>query len=119
MQESFRVFFNRKNQWFNVFLHDVSPNTFQRRKSGRWGYWLATWSNPRRGLFGEIHLVRSRVRPDVVVHELDHLRCEWLFARNMAITPKNEEWWCTFGDELVRKFYREYERYCEKTIRRK
>ena len=116
MPESFRVFFNRKRQFFDVYLHDVSPNTFNRKGGGRWGYFVATWEHPRRGKFGEIHLVKSRVRPDTVSHELDHLRCEWMFKRWIILTPKNEEQWCKFGDELTRNFWREYGKYNKKDL---
>ena len=111
MSPDFRVFFNKNRQFFEVYLHDVHPNTFQSRGGGRWGYWTSTFENPRRGKFGEIHLVKSRVRPDSVAHELDHLRMAWLFAKWIVITPRNEERFCTFGDELTRRFWREYEKH--------
>ena len=114
MLESFRVVFNHNRQFFKVYLHDVSPITFKRKGGGRWGYWLTTCENPRRGLFGELHLVKSRVRPDTVSHELDHLRCAWMFKKFIIVTPKNEEWFCTMGDELHRKFWREYGKYQER-----
>jgi hypothetical protein len=37
----------------------------------------------------------------------------WCFARWIIITPNNEEWFCRFGDELTRKFWRKYEQYKE------
>jgi hypothetical protein len=112
MSDSFRVFFNHNRQFFEVYLHDVHPNTFSRKGGGRWGYFIRTGSsNPRRGKFGEIHLVKSRVRHDSVSHELDHLRMKWLFSKWIIVTPNNEEWFCTIGDELTRKFWNEYERY--------
>jgi hypothetical protein len=111
MPADFRVFFNRNRQFFEVYLHDVHPNTFERRGGGRWGYFLCGDDPPRFGKFGEIHLVKSRVRPDTVSHELDHLRMKWLFQRWIIVTPRNEEKFCTFGDELTRKFWREHERF--------
>lgn len=107
----FRVCFRRNKQFFEVYLEDVHPNTFHRRGGGRWGWFLATHDNPRRGLFGEIHLVKSRVRMDVVSHELDHLRCDFLFSNRISLSTRNEEWFCKFGDELTRNFWRSYERY--------
>ena len=109
--DNFRVFFNRRKQFFEVYLHDVHPNTFKRKGGGRWGYFVKTWEHPRRGRFGEIHLVKNRIRPDIVAHELDHLRCEWMFSKWIIVTPKNEEWFCTFGDSLTRNFWREYVKY--------
>ena len=60
----------------------------------------------RRGLFGEIHIVRSRLRHDVVAHELLHLWIEWLRARNVTITERNEENLALLYDELTRRFWR-------------
>ena len=111
MLPSFRVYFRNKQQFYDVYLHDTSPNTFHRRGGGRWGYFLATWENSKDGLFGEVHLVKSRVRVDSVSHELDHLRMEWIFSNRVGLGTRNEEWFCKFGDELIRNFYKEYERY--------
>lgn len=111
MERSFRVFFRRKRQFFDVYLHDTSPTTFHRRGGGRWGYFAATWEASKSGMFGEIHLVDSRIRVDTVLHELDHLRCEWMFANRIGLGIRNEEWFCKFGDELIRNFYREYNKY--------
>lgn len=111
MDENFRVFFNKNRQFFGVYLWDVHPTTFKSWGGGRWGYFdLDTIEHPRRGRFGDIHLVKSRVRPDLVSHELDHLRLRWCFEKWIIITPNNEEWFATFGDELTRKFWREYNR---------
>lgn len=106
----FRVYFNRKTQWFEVFLEDVSPETFHRQGGGRWGYFLPTWERPRVGKFGEIHLVSSRVRPDVVAHELLHLWIAWLQAKGVIITSRNEEILVLLYDELIRHFWKEFER---------
>src|SRR5512146_1437043 len=129
MCDTFRVFFRRKRQFFTVYLHDVHPSTFKRNGGGRWGYFVKKWDNPKEGLFGEIHLVKSRVRVDSVSHEIDHLRCEWMFAngryvtikvrgrktlvRGKILTGRNEEWYCRFGDELTRHFWREYKRFID------
>lgn len=110
MEQSFTVFFRRKRQWFDVFLHEITPITFHRRGGGRWGYFTPTYENPKKGKFGEIHLVASRVRVDSVSHELDHLRQEWLWANRVAVGGRNEEWFCRFGDELTRNFWREYKK---------
>ncbi len=104
----FKIIFNRKKQWINVYLWDVHPNTFSRWKSGRWAYFLATWSNPRWGEFGELHFVKSRIREDVVSHEILHALTEWMYSGGFTITRQNEEKMCELMDELVRKFYREY-----------
>lgn len=106
--EEFTIHFNKKKQFITVFLWDVHPNTFANWKAGRWGYFIAKWENPKVGFFGEVHLVESRVRPDLVVHELDHVRTEWMWANGTTITRKNEERMTEFLDKLVGSFYREY-----------
>lgn len=111
MSETFRVFFNRNRQFFDVYLWDVHPTTFSNWKGGRWGYFVYSDEHPRKGKFGEIHLVKRRVRPDLVSHELDHLRMRWCFEKWIIITPRNEEWFCRFGDELTRKFWKAYDNY--------
>lgn len=114
MEQSFRVFFRKRRQFFNVYLHETTPETFQRKGGGRWGYFVPRWESSRTGWFGDIHLVSSRVRVDVVQHELDHLRLEWIFSNEIVLSTRNEEWYCKFGDELIRNFYREYNKYVDK-----
>lgn len=106
--DKFNIYFNKKKQWIEVTLWDVHPNTFQQWKAGRWGYFLATYENPKLGKFGEIHLVKSRVRPSLVIHELNHAWVEWMWSRGETITRKNEERLISFNDSLVDKFYKEY-----------
>lgn len=113
--KSFRVYFFKKKQWVDVYLHDVHPNTFYRKGGGRWGYFIPNRKSSRSGLFGEIHLVKERIRPDLILHELDHLRLEWLFANRVGLGTRNEEWFCKFGDEIMRNFYREYYKYKQQT----
>lgn len=111
MLPSFSVKFRRNRNFFDVYLHDVSPSTFQRKGGGLWGYYQPHGKRTKFGLFGEIHLVRSRVRVDVVAHEIDHLRCDWIFSNGIQLSRYNEEWYCKFGDELIRNFYHEYNKY--------
>lgn len=106
--DEFTIYFNKNKQWITVYIHDVHPNTFANWKAGRWGYFEGKWENPRIGFFGEVHLVKSRVREDLVVHELDHVRTEWMWANGTTITRKNEEKMTEFLDILVGRFYREF-----------
>jgi len=117
MESSFTVYFRKRRQWFNVYLHETSPETFNRNGGGRWGYFVPRWEHSKRGWFGDIHLVKSRVRVDLVAHELDHLRFEWIFGNEIMLSRRNEEWWCKFGDELIRNFYREYDKFISKKRR--
>lgn len=110
---SFRVYFNRRLQWLNFFLESVTPQTFHRQGGGRWGYYLRTFQQPRRGEFGEIHHVESRAeREDSIVHELAHAWIDILRMRQgsdtVSITLDNEEKYISILDGLVRNFYREY-----------
>lgn len=101
------MLFNRKIQWVDVYLHDVHPDTFQKRKGGRWGYYINWTERSKQGKFGELHFVKSRLRFDTIVHEIEHMRIDWIWSRGDTITRKNEERYTTLLDELVRKFIRE------------
>ena len=114
---SFRVHFNHRSQWFDVFLYDVNPSTFQRRDAGRWGFFDRTdneqpiFENKRVGKFGELHLIDShlrQLRADTVAHELMHLLFAWLRVKNVVVTLRNEETICNRFDELVRNFWKMY-----------
>lgn len=104
--DEFLVYFNRKRQFIKIILWDVHPNTFANWRAGRWGYFIAKWDNPRIGEFGEIHLVKSRVRVDLVVHELFHAIVEWMWANREAISNRSEEKYASMLDELTRGFYK-------------
>ncbi len=108
IEPTFRVFFNSKKQWVDVYLHDVHPTTFANWNMGRWGCFNKDYDNPRAGYFGDVHMVESRVREDLVVHELDHVRWEWMWANRIMVSNRNEETLTALLDELVRNFYREW-----------
>lgn len=103
----FHLHFNRKRQWVAVYLWDVHPNTFERWDAGRWGYWLAEWTNCRSGHFGSLHFIRSRLRIDTISHEIDHWRQEWLWANRNAWTGRNEESCIEIKDRLLWRFLKE------------
>jgi len=107
-EPDFKIFFNKKRQWINIYLDDVHPKTFSKKGGGNWGFFIAKWSNPKLGHFGDVHLVKSRVREDLIVHEFFHVFAEWIWSNRTSITSQNEERMAEFMDELVRKFYREY-----------
>jgi hypothetical protein len=90
-----------------VYLDDVAPGTLDRRAGTRWGYWQpADVRDERRGLFGEMHLVASRVRADLVAHELFHV----VIDRLGSVTTRNEERAARLMDELTRNWWKEYDR---------
>lgn len=106
--EEFEIYFNKKKQWITVHLWSVHPNTFDKWGGGRWAYFEPKWENPKSGLFGELHLVKSGIREDTVTHEMFHVLCEWMWANRTAITARNEESMAEFLDGLVGNFYRQY-----------
>jgi hypothetical protein len=108
LMDEFLVYFNKRKQWLRIVLWDVHPTTFDRWKAGRWGYFIAKWQYPEIGEFGEVHLVRSRVREDLVVHELFHALIEWMWANRKPISSGTEERFATILDTMTRNFYKEY-----------
>lgn len=102
----FQVFLNRKKQWVNVYLWDVHPNTFEKWQGGRWGYFIAKWDDPKKGWFGDVHFVKSRVRNDVVTHEFAHVWIEWILSNRIGLSVSNEERLVSMLDNMVGQFDR-------------
>lgn len=112
MNYDFRFFirYSRRRkglQWVEVYLWDVHPATFYNWDGGRWGYFISTYKNPRIGKFGELHFVKRRLCFDGIVHELDHLRTEWMWANGETITRRNEESMAVRLDQIARNFRKE------------
>ena len=107
MEYDFTIRFNKGRQFVEVYLWAVHPDTFAKWKGGRWGYWTPIRTSDRKEKFGELHFVRSRLRFDTIVHEIDHFRTDYMWCRGDTITRKNEEKYATFLDEITRKFLRE------------
>jgi hypothetical protein len=53
-QRTFRVFFNRRRQWFDVYIADNSRRFMLREKCYAY-YQQSRPRRSRRGLFGEVH----------------------------------------------------------------
>jgi hypothetical protein len=104
MNPSFRVYFNNKKSWVDVYLYDVHPDTFAGWGAGRWAYWQE--EGCKTGLFGTLHFIKNRLRIDTVTHEISHLRQAWLRANLNAWTGRNEESVIEFGDRLLWGFLR-------------
>lgn len=111
---SFTFTFNKGKQYCEVHLFDVDPRTFSRWAGTTWGfYWGYNPAKKRKlysGLFGEIYLVWSRVRRDLVEHEVDHLRWDWIFSRGIIPSPKNEERLVELLTEMNTNLWREYKK---------
>ena len=110
MQPDFQVYFHRKQQWLDVYIEDVTPETFARHDGGRWAYFSYTRPHTRTGLFGDLHFVKSRLRQDVVAHELLHVLLQLIESRNGALNERTEEHWCLQYDSLTRAFWKAYKR---------
>jgi hypothetical protein len=101
--KKFNVSFRKNKQYVTVYLHSVSPETFQRMGGGRWGYYLpAENRNNFRGFFGEIHLVENRLRMDLISHELFHFVSDFIYSRGRGLSPYNEEYYASIMDEVTR-----------------
>ena len=110
-EETFTVHFNKRKSFFIVHLHDVHPDTFARKKGGRWGYFLQADGAGSVGYFGDVHFVASRLRQSLISHELEHLRAAWYWeVLGETLTRKNEERFIAFLDVLTDNFYRAYEK---------
>lgn len=107
----FSFFFKYNNrqkdkQRIDVYLWDVRPETFVSWKGGRWGYFVHKWNKRtlRKGLFGELHIVKCQIRFDTIVHEVEHLRVELMWANGETITRRNEERMTELLDMLSWRF---------------
>lgn len=105
----FLVGFNKNKQFLKFVIHDVSQETFKRRGGGRWGYYIQSYPrNIKKGIFGEIHLVKKGIRVDTLVHELTHFLSDYLNSRGISLNPYSEERIAMMMDEIIRKFYIKY-----------
>lgn len=110
-EPAFKLFWNRRKQWVAVYLWDVHPDTFESWDAGRWAYYLAnSYRCKTTGLFGDLHFVASRVRADVVAHELIHLLCDYLRNKDTAINVYNEERIAGLFDSWTRQFWKAYKK---------
>lgn len=118
-KRTFKVPFNGRTQYFEVYVYDVHPKTFVRWADTNWAfYWVSRERNDKEGYFGELHLIESRTTIDTVAHELQHLWIDWCKSRNIEIAnSKKEEDICFLSDELTRNFWRKWGRvYRRKTV---
>lgn len=111
-KKSFRVYFNRRKQWVDVFIADSSRKFLLREKCYAY-YQPSVPRKARRGKFGEVHF--SRMGAGLVAHELLHLLIDWLRARRVKITTDNEEGIVLMFGEMVRNFWRRYYEWEKKT----
>lgn len=113
MKPAFRICLNpkygkKRRLWVDVYLRDVLPSTFYSWGGGWWAYYSYNKDRGRYGKFGELHFVKSRVREDVVAHELIHLLGDYLRSRGTGINVYNEESIAIMFDHWVRTFWREF-----------
>lgn len=113
IKPTFRVYFNKRKQWFDVFIADNSRKFMKANKC--WAYYQPAYPRKtRRGLFGSVHF--SRIGAGLVSHELLHLLIDWTLARgNFKFTDRNEERVVEMFGEMVRHFYVRYYAWKEHT----
>ena len=104
-RKAFRVWFNKRKQYYDVFIADNSRKFLYAEKCYAY-YQPETVRKARRGKFGEVHF--SQTGAGLVSHELLHLLIDWMRVRNMTITPDNEERIVSMYGELVRRFWIKY-----------
>jgi hypothetical protein len=108
----FRVYFNDNKQY--VIFHLADDVKAFRRKNQCWAYYIAADERrTRRGLFGHIHLPHEKFvnMSELISHEVQHLMIDWVLCRKDGkLTPRNEERIATITGEIVKRFWREYER---------
>jgi hypothetical protein len=113
---SFRVHFNERKQWADVFIAE-SPAKFKRRNECHAYYLGADGRKAYRGLFGVIHLSEMNDKPlgvELMAHEIDHLMADWRNSRRITPTVKNEERLATLRGEVEKEFWRKWEKWSGK-----
>jgi hypothetical protein len=103
-----RVTFNSGKQY--VYFHIGEPlKAFkQAHKCDAW-YSNQVQRNRYKGLFGNIYLPKCKYSDpylhELVTHEVTHLLADWMKARNMRVTDRNEERIATMTGEIVGRFW--------------
>jgi len=104
------VKFNNSRQSIIFFIHH-SLNRFRKKyKCDAW-YSNHKGREPRSGVFGVIHLPKAdrHYMNELVAHEVSHAVDDWsLYMRGSA--DAKEERRATVNGEIVRKFWKVYER---------
>lgn len=100
-------------------LFVVGENIKAFRKRNNCDAWYGTQAGRKRnkGRIGSIHLpsmvgMRRIEYNELITHEVTHLLIDWTLtrARSLSFVRRNEEQMATMAGEIVRKFWRGYER---------
>ena len=78
------------------------------RASDYVGAYVAYPYRKKRGLFGELHLMKNRIGAGYVAHELQHFFYDWLMQQEQT-SATNERLALLAGD-MTREFWNEYYR---------
>jgi hypothetical protein len=111
---TFRVYFNKRKQWIDVYVADSSRKFMRENKC--WAYYQpAHPRKSRKGYFGSVHF--SRVGAGLVAHELLHFLIDWTTAGNrvFTFTDRNEERVVEMFGEVSRIFWNKYYAWKEHT----
>lgn len=90
--------------WSNV--KGLRRNTYFEPADHDGAYVYYPYRKPRSGLFGEIHLLASRIGADYVAHEIQHLLFDWLMTQ--TIKAGTNEKIATLAGEFTAAFWSEY-----------
>ena len=111
MKPAFRVYFNEKEHWVDVYVAE-SPAKFKRKEKCYAYYIGADNRRQRRGLFGKIHLSQLDDSPlsiELMTHEIQHLFFDWWLCRKgNQMSTQNEERIAKMVGEFSRAFWRKY-----------
>ena len=106
-----RVNFNKGKQY--VYFHIGEPlKAFKAKHDCDAWYSNQVQRNRYKGLFGNIYLPKCKhgdpYSHELVTHEVQHLLADWMKARGMRVTDRNEERIATIAGGIVGKFWKAY-----------
>lgn len=100
------VLFGSQNVLFYVWrtVKGLKRNTFFR--SDYVGAYVAYPYRKRRGLFGEVHLMKSKIGAGYVAHEIQHFLYDWLLEQRA--TRNTNERLALLAGNVTRDFWKQY-----------
>lgn len=113
MKPAFRVYFNERKQWVDVYVAD-SPAKFINKNDCHAYYLPNTERKAYRGLFGFIHLSMMDDSPsgvELMAHEIEHLMADWRKSRRIIPSDRNEERLATLRGQIERAFWSRWKKW--------
>lgn len=108
LETKINVLFGSQNVLFYVWrtVRGLKRNTSFSGDDYVGAYVAYPYRKPRSGLFGEVHLVKSRIGAGYVAHEIQHFIYDWLMEQKQS-TSLNERTALLAGD-VTRDFWSQY-----------